>query len=300
MKTIKFTVVVMMLSLLLGALTAQAAIYVGVGVDVDVQNGRLIVYRLVEDGPADAAGVKVNDIITAIDGQAVIGSNAWRISENLFGQKGVTVTLTISRSAIAQPITIPVVRAEINEGQAVWTCPQEPIRGFGKVWQEHREARQRLGCTFTNGRRGEHATRAAVQTFEHGWMLWLETDTVANVDPIYVFYADNGSYVRFGDQLLVDAHQYAPTEPGFYKVGDRFAKVYWERISATDRTRLGRATNESVDSLGAFQEFWNGRMFWAGKADTIYVIYNGRYDLDGDDQWVYSQGWLSYKDTFEE
>jgi len=179
-------------------------------------------------------------------------------------------------------------------------CNDQPIRGFGTVWREHPEVHSLLGCPFTNFRRNEHATRAAVQTFQHGWMLWLETDTVANVDPIYVFFDDNGAYDRLGDQPLADAHSYGPTARGFYKVGDRFTRVYFEILSAHERDRLGLATGEARDSLGAFQEFEYGRMFWAGQADRIYVIYQGFYDLNGTGQPTYVQGWTSFEDTFED
>ncbi len=84
-----------------------------------------------------------------------------------------------------------------------------------------------------------------------------------------------------------------------YKVGDRFAKVYWEEIGPEGRARLGRATNQARDSKGAFQEFEKGRMFWAGQADIIYVIYQGYYDFDEDGEPDWTQGWTSYEDTFE-
>lgn len=179
-------------------------------------------------------------------------------------------------------------------------CAVEPIRGFGNAWREHPEIQDRLRCPYTDFRQGEHATRAAVQTFERGWMLWLETDTVANVDPIYVFFEDDDSFIRYGDRELADAHSYAPTPTGFYKVGDRFAKVYWEEIGQAGRYRLGPAINEARDSQGAFQEFPNGRMFWVGEADTIYIIYHGYLDLDGDGQTTWTQSWTSFEDTFEE
>jgi hypothetical protein len=179
-------------------------------------------------------------------------------------------------------------------------CGDQPIRGFGTIWREHPEVHSLLGCPFTNFRRNEHATRAAVQPFQHGWMLWLETDTVANVDPIYVFFEDTGTYDRLGDHPLADAHTYGPTTRGFYKVGDRFTRVYFEILSAHERDRLGLATNEARDSLGAFQEFEYGRMFWAGQADRIYVIYQGFYDLNGTGQSTYVQGWTSFEDTFED
>jgi hypothetical protein len=180
------------------------------------------------------------------------------------------------------------------------TCGDQPIRGFGTVWREHPEVHALLGCPFIDFRQNEHATRAAVQTFQHGWLLWLETDTVANVDPIYIFFEDTGAYDRFGDQPLADAHGYGLTPRGFYKVGDRFARVYFEILSSQDRGRLGLAIDEARDSLGAFQEFETGRMFWAGQADRIYVIYQGFYDLNGSGQPTYIQGWTSFEDTFED
>ncbi len=188
--------------------------------------------------------------------------------------------------------------AILNRLQSL-NCAETPVRGFGQVWQKHPEVRPLLGCPFTNFRRAEHATAAAVQTFQGGWMLWLETDTVQNVDPIYVFFDKPNAYIRFGDRALMDAHSYGPTPRGFYKVGDRFAKVYWEELTAQQRGHLGLATAEARDSSGAFQEFAHGRMFWAGEADTIYVIYEGAYDFDGDGQTVWLRGWQSYEDTFD-
>lgn len=179
------------------------------------------------------------------------------------------------------------------------SCAVNPVRGFGTVWHNQPQVQHLLGCPFTTGRRDEHATAAAVQTFERGWMLWLETDTVQNVDPIYVFYETDGGYTRYGDRPLVDAHHYTTTPRGFHKIGDRFAKVYWESLSPTERAKLGWATNEARDSKGAFQEFPNGRMFWSGEADRIYVIYEGHYDFDGDGQTIYQRQWLSYEDLFE-
>jgi hypothetical protein len=210
------------------------------------------------------------------------------------------VTLRVYRPSTAQWLDFSVNRAVFNPAAATLLCGEDPIRGFGTVWRNHPEVRPLLGCTFTNFRQDEHATRAAVQTFEHGWMLWLETDTVLNVDPIYVFFEDDGSYVRYGDQPLTDAHKYAPTDPGFFKVGDRFAKVYGEYLGPQGRARLGRAINEARDSKGAFQEFVNGRMFWAGESDTIYIIYRSYYDFDRDGSYTWEQGWTSFEDEFED
>jgi hypothetical protein len=221
------------------------------------------------------------------------GQTGW-LAGDLIADQDLLPTLPTVESAAVVAVTTP---QPVNTDG--WLCLGQIVRGFGTAWDNHPEIRPLLGCPFTDFRQGEHATKAAVQTFAQGWMLWLETDSVANVDPIYVFFADDGSYLRFGDQPLADSHKYAPTPYGFSKVGDRFAKVYWELLSLEDRTRLGLATNEAKDSSGAFQEFVNGRMFWAGEADTIYVIYQGYYDFDYDGEVIWRQGWKSYEDTFE-
>ncbi|MBN1991757.1 MAG: PDZ domain-containing protein, partial [Anaerolineae bacterium] len=248
---------------------------------------------------AHLAGIKQGDVVMKVDGEDVTTLSVYDVVKRIRGAKGTEVVLTIFRPDLNETREFAIIRDVINPDTATYVCGTEPIRGFGKVWREHPEVHDPLGCPFTNFRRDEHATRAAVQTFEHGWMLWLETDTVANVDPIYVFFEDDGTFLRYGDRKLVDAHGYAPTPAGFYKVGDRFAKVYWEEIGEAGRQRLGYATNEARDSLGAFQEFQNGRMFWAGEADTIYVIYRGYMDLDGDGRTSWTQAWTSFEDTFE-
>ncbi|HXV44480.1 MAG TPA: PDZ domain-containing protein [Anaerolineae bacterium] len=250
--------------------------------------------------PAEQAGLKIGDLLTDLNGQSLSYASASEAARQLRGEAGSAVTLRVYRPSTGQWLDFSLNRAVFNPAAATLLCGEDPIRGFGTVWRNHPEVRPLLGCTFTNFRQDEHATRAAVQTFEHGWMLWLETDTVLNVDPIYVFFEDDGSYVRYGDQPLTDAHKYAPTDPGFFKVGDRFAKVYGEYLGPQGRARLGRATDEARDNKGAFQEFVNGRMFWAGESDTIYIIYRGYYDFDRDGETTWEQGWTSFEDKFEE
>ena len=274
--------------------------YVGIGARLGTRDGWPAIEAPFVGSPADQAGLQPGDIILAVDGQNVAHLSLGEIVNRIRGEIGVPVILTVSRPNTGQQLDIVVVRGEIDLLKAREVCVAHPIRGFGETWNSHPEVHEWLGCPFTNFRRDEHATAAAVQTFERGWMLWLETDTVANVDPIYVFFEDDHSYVRFGDRPLVDAHSYYPTPNGYYKVGDRFAKVYWEELTHQERARLGFGINEARDSNGAFQEFENGRMFWAGEADTIYVIYQGYFDVNGDGQISWTQGWMAYEDTFEE
>lgn len=274
-------------------------IFSGLGIWVEARWSYIDITGIMKNSSAHYAGLKKGDQIVSIDGQAITGwSSEERISD-IRGPEGTYVSLTIFRRATNERFNRKIIRELIDSAQMTAVCDEQPIRGFGNSWRENPEVQHLLGCPFTNFRRDEHATASAVQTFEHGWMLWLETDTVMNIDPIYVFFEDDDSYIRYGDRALTDAHSYAMTPPGFHKIGDRFSKVYWEEIGASGRARLGNAINEARDSSGAFQEFEKGRMFWSGEADRIYVIYQGYYDVDQDGQQTYKRGWVSFEDTFE-
>ena len=70
-------------------------------------------------------------------------------SRHLLAREGLDAALAIRR----------VGRATVT------ACGAEPIRGFGNAWREHPEVQDPLGCPYTNFRRDEHATRAAVDTY---------------------------------------------------------------------------------------------------------------------------------------
>lgn len=157
------------------------------------------------------------------------------------------------------------------------TCSEVPMRGFGQVWGDQPQIQAELGCPY-NWDGGERGTNAAVQQFEHGLMVWLEADSSFSGDPVYVFF-DDGTYQRFSDLGPADPAKVGAIPAGFYPVGDRFGKVYWEGTGARVKERLGYATGEATDSPGAFQEFQYGRMFWAGAVNRILVLlqYTGDY-----------------------
>ena len=188
----------------------------------------------------------------------------------------------------AQPAA--VIEKE-TEPQPVY-CHSVPIRGFGKVWGDHLDVQNTLECPYS----GEQGTKAAAQSFEHGLMLWLESDSRYNADPVYVFF-DDGSYQRFGDLGAADPAKVGAVPTGFYQVGDKFSKVYWEGTGARVKERLGYAIGEAEDTAGAYQQFNNGRMFWAEAIDRIFVIYDYYY-YDEDDNYIQVRTWASYEDTF--
>jgi len=171
-------------------------------------------------------------------------------------------------------------------------CYDTPLRGFGQVWGEHPEVQATLNCPSE----GEQGTQAAVQHFEHGLMLWLQADTSYSADPVYAFF-DDGTYQRFGDLGSADPAKVGAVPAGYAPVGDKFSKVYWEGTGARVKERLGYALGPAGDTAGAYQQFYNGRMFWAESVDRIFVIYD-YYTYDDQGNYIQVRTWASYEDTF--
>ncbi len=175
-------------------------------------------------------------------------------------------------------------------------CTDVPIRGFGKVWGDNLSVQHTLGCPYS-WTDGETATDAAIQMFQNGVMVWLETDTSYGGDPVYVFFYD-GNFQRFGDLGAADPASVEPIPEGFFEIGDYFSKVYWEGTGARVQERLGHAISEMQPSAGAFQEFNRGRMFWVEASDEIYVIYDYSYYDETMEESVWVKTWERYEDKF--
>lgn len=78
-----------------------------VGAVLKYADGQLVVDWLVPDGPAQRAGVRVGDVILAVDGAGV--SNISEASQKLRGAPGSAVLITLRRAGTDQ--TVPVNRA---------------------------------------------------------------------------------------------------------------------------------------------------------------------------------------------
>jgi carboxyl-terminal processing protease len=85
----------------------------GIGAQLDLKDGKIIVTSPLKDSPAEAAGIKPQDYIMKVDG---VDTTGWSIQEavsKIRGPKGTTVTLTILHAGNREPVDIPVVRNTI-------------------------------------------------------------------------------------------------------------------------------------------------------------------------------------------
>lgn len=163
-------------------------------------------------------------------------------------------------------------------------CDTNIMHGFGKVWFDHPEVGNVLGCPPSSDER-EKATQAAYQVFEHGTMLWFDSGD----------HFTNTVYALFDDQTFQRFDGLKPVEipAGDYAIGDKFSGVYWRGTGAQVAQRLGHAVSEQEYSHSAYQRFQNGYMFWIGMMDRIFVIYDYRSNS------AQIRKWEEYPDVYD-
>jgi len=81
--------------------------YVGVGIYMrQDENGYIVVDSTIKDTPAEEAGIKSEDIISAVNGESVLGLTTAEVSNKVKGEEGTEVTLTIYRNSQYKDYTL--------------------------------------------------------------------------------------------------------------------------------------------------------------------------------------------------
>jgi carboxyl-terminal processing protease len=88
--------------------------FVGLGIEVGMEDGYVKVISPIEDSPAYKAGVKAGDLITRLDNTPVKGMTLDEAVKKMRGEQGSRITLTIARKDEDKPVIITIVRQEIR------------------------------------------------------------------------------------------------------------------------------------------------------------------------------------------
>jgi carboxyl-terminal processing protease len=89
--------------------------YAGLGVEVDLRDGWLIVVAPMPGGPAERAGLQPGDRIIEIAGKPTKGWTNEEASKVLRGKPGTTVALKLERPGVSSPIDLKVQRMTIHQ-----------------------------------------------------------------------------------------------------------------------------------------------------------------------------------------
>jgi carboxyl-terminal processing protease len=89
--------------------------YAGLGVEVDLRDGWLIVVAAMPGGPAERAGLQAGDRIIELAGKPTKGWTIEEASKVLRGKPGTTVALKLERPGVSSPIDLKVQRTTIHQ-----------------------------------------------------------------------------------------------------------------------------------------------------------------------------------------
>lgn len=85
----------------------------GIGIQIGVKDGKLMVIAPIEDTPAEKAGLLADDEILSIDGNSTKGITVDKAADQIRGPEGTQVTLVVKRKDM-EPKSYTITRAEIE------------------------------------------------------------------------------------------------------------------------------------------------------------------------------------------
>jgi len=108
--------------------------FVGIGIEMGMEDGLVKVVSPIEGSPAFRAGLKPGDFITRIDDTAVRGLTVDQAVKRMRGDPNTKVTLTVLRKSENRSFPVTIVREEIRM-QSVRARMVEPGYGWVRVSQ---------------------------------------------------------------------------------------------------------------------------------------------------------------------
>jgi carboxyl-terminal processing protease len=100
----------------LGRLTeTTSGNYAGVGVQVDVRDGWIVVIAPVRGGPAEHAGIQPGDRIVEVNGKSTRGWTLEEATKSFKGKAGTSVSLRVERPGMLAPIPLTLKRTPLHQ-----------------------------------------------------------------------------------------------------------------------------------------------------------------------------------------
>jgi carboxyl-terminal processing protease len=108
--------------------------FVGIGIEMNMEDGLVKVVSPIEGSPAFRAGLKSGDLVTRIDDTPVRGLSSDQAVKRMRGDPGTKVQLTVFRKSENRSFPVTIVREEIRM-QSVRAKMIEPGYGWVRVSQ---------------------------------------------------------------------------------------------------------------------------------------------------------------------
>jgi carboxyl-terminal processing protease len=88
--------------------------YTGIGIDVNLDDGKVTVVAPLDDAPAARAGILPGDVVSAVNDVPVDASNVEASVSRMRGAPGTSVTLDVLRPGNEEPLRFALTRSEVH------------------------------------------------------------------------------------------------------------------------------------------------------------------------------------------
>jgi len=99
--------------------------FAGIGVELAVKNGRLVITTPLKGSPAEKAGIQPGDLIIKVNGTACEGREYDDVLNSFDGEKGSPITLTLKRGSVVKDFVVvrDYIRFEPVSARIIGTSP---------------------------------------------------------------------------------------------------------------------------------------------------------------------------------
>lgn len=232
----------------------------GIGIEMTVQNGTLIVISPIEDTPAWNAGIQAGDKIVSIDGEPTKGMSLVEVGKKMKGKTGVKIKLGIMRDGLDKAKVYTITRGivkihsvkymDMQDGYAyirLTSFIENSSKEMAKALQEH-EKRNKLsrGLILDLRKNPGGLLEQAIQISD----LFLDSGTIVstmgrNKKEKEVVYAKKaGTLPNFPIIILIDEYSASASEILAGALRDN------KRALIMGRRSFGKGSVQSVIKLG--------------------------------------------------
>lgn len=123
--------------------------FTGIGAEVTMDGDKVTVVSPIKGSPAEAAGIKTNDVILSVDGNSVQGKTISEAVAKIRGTKGTKVVLEVQRSGYSQPMKFEIVRDKVDL-ETVYPEMLDQKIGYIEIRQFSTNTHERFATALAN------------------------------------------------------------------------------------------------------------------------------------------------------
>lgn len=217
--------------------------YVGVGLTYQWEGETPVmrVVELTEGGPAEAAGIRVGDRITAVDGQTFTPDNALALAAGISQGEGEAVTFTVLDEAGAER-QVTVIRAKVESDPVTYELLEDGV-GYVRLANFYDHSAQRTKAAVDDlVAQGAKALLFDVRSNPGGYVGELTEllDYLLPEGPIFAEHTKDGPVrVTQSDEACVELPMAVLINADSYSAAELFAAQLRESVNAP---LIGRQT----------------------------------------------------------